>query len=710
MRRVAGRALILVGVLIAGSVTQKSLTGRQNNSREFEWIGSRVGITDKVLPPWTPLVIKTEQDERRSPAVDSVSISCWGRAYEFGSQPFLRQVYSAGRPLLAGPVNLSVRADNQILPWERTETRVLEATPALVRISQTASAGPLRLLANVQLEYDGAIRFDWSLQPQREIEIQELTFNIPLRRQYAKYLYNFPGGWSRKGTNAGLLPPQGYSGAFRPFIWLGDEERGLSWFSESDERWISSDRKRLIAVSARGDQVVLQLHLLDVPTRLGRAFGPITSSSRESLRYVFGFQATPVKPVTKDVWDFRIAHVEATYYGIQERLKIPNEKLDRLAAAGVRTIAFHEHWTDVESYVTTTYGDDLARLVNSCHARGIDLLLYFGFLVSDLAPEWPRLGAQCVVMPREGYEPYDYPPQPKQNAYRVCYNSVWQDRIAVGIADVMDRYHIDGVYLDGTEYVWPCANRAHGCGYARPDGSVAPTYPFWAVRNMMKRIYTIVKTRKPEGQINVHNSTCMTIPTLGWATSYWDGEQFRDLPVQSASTALIPLDVFRTEFMGHQWGVPAEFMSFEEEKKTLFHFREAHAFTLLHDVLGGRSWRIGPSLDLASSLWRLSDDFGRKSAEWLPYWRNSAYVTVEPGEVYTSLYRHPKNGLLAVVSNLGRTEASAAVRFNLQKLRLKRNLLIRDALSGEDLSIEDGLVKLSLRPMQWKILWARERP
>jgi len=98
---------------------------------------------------------------------------------------------------------------------------------------------------------------------------------------------------------------------------------------------------------------------------------------------------------------------------------------------------------------------------------------------------------------------------------------------------------------------------------------------------MVRRIYTIVKGKKPEGQVNVHNSTCMTIPTLGWATSSWDGEQFGSIARGADVTALLPLDAFRCEFMGRQWGVPAEFLCYERPYTT----HEAFSFTLLHDVL-----------------------------------------------------------------------------------------------------------------------------
>ena len=68
----------------------------------------------------------------------------------------------------------------------------------------------------------------------------------------------------------------------------------------------------------------------------------------------------------------------------------------------------------------------------------------------------------------------------------------------------------------------------------------------------------IAKKHNPAGLVNVHQSTYMGIPTLAWATSYWDGEQFTSqegLFVQE----VLPLGAFRSEFMGHQWGIPAEF-------------------------------------------------------------------------------------------------------------------------------------------------------
>lgn len=689
---------------------------QQTSPDKAPWLGTQEGISDQVLAPWSAVQVEK--------GGQTIFVRVAGRSYEFDRLPFPNQIRTADRDVLSAPIRLIARADGREVSWTGGSLQLLEERPDHVRLSSTSSSETLDLSADIRIECDGVIRVDWKLEPRKATRLEALTFEIPLLAEHAKYLYCFMGTyWASKAPFLGLLPPVGYTSAFRPFIWLGDEERGLAWFCESDENWVAADRhlvteiRRSYHSTTQATLVFLRLNLVCDPVDLVPSANPNASAQDGSgsggkiqkqncLTYTFGLQATPVKPITKDVWDYRLFHVDVTLskYGVDTRLKVPDATLDQLAAAGVKTLAFHEHWTDIESYVTTTYGDDLKSLVKCCHQRGMQVLLYLGFLISDLAPEWPEYGDQCVTTPRGGYEPYDYPPQPKQNAYRVCYNSVWQDRLAAGIAELMDEYDIDGVYLDGTQYPSTCSNRRHGCGYVLADGSVASTCPIWAVRNMMKRIYHIVRSRKPDGQINVHNSTCMTIPTLGWATSYWDGEQFRELPNNTSVTEVLPLDAFRTEFMGHQWGVPAEFLSYED-RGILFH--QAYSFTLLHDVLT-RSYTVGPGLELNSALWRLSDEFGRKEAQWLPYWRNAEYVTVQPEGAYASLYRHPSNGVLAVVSNLRRDEAVLHTHLNLDRLGLTGRPSATDALARTPVTIDDdGRIELTLPSFGWRLLWIR---
>ncbi|UCH36567.1 MAG: FAD-dependent oxidoreductase, partial [Armatimonadota bacterium] len=424
------------------------------------WIGSQAGISEEVLPPWTPLVVD------RSEGV--LVVSCWGRSYEFGKWPFPSAITSGGKSLLRGPIEVRVRPTGKVRTWTFEEPELLEARPDRVRLSQKATSNDLVLSAETTIEYDGMMLIRWELTPKRAVPVELLTFEIPLHSERARYIYYYPHyerSWSEH--RPGELTPEGFVDNFRPVMWLGDEERGLEWFAESDENWIADDPSRVTEVKREGDRVVLRLKVVDSSLRLS------PDGDQPSLSYTFGLQATPIAPVEKDAWDYRTFHISQPTFGVETRLDISESQLDALKAAGVRTVAFHEHWTDIESYTETTYGDQLRRFVRACHDRGIQVLIYFGFLISDLAPEWPAYGDECVIQPRGGYEPYNYPPQPLQNAYKVCYRSVWQDFLAHGIARLMADYDLDGVYLDGTADPFDgCVNRKHGCGYVAADGSV----------------------------------------------------------------------------------------------------------------------------------------------------------------------------------------------------------------------------------------------
>lgn len=881
---------------------------------EFPWLESTEGLSDQVLPPWTPLVVTPP-----GPGV-AWSVSCWGRRYDFMESPFPAAIETAGQAILAAPIRAVATVSGQPVTWRGETWSLGEETPARVAFQASLFSKSLVLTAQTTLEYDGLIRVDWDLQPRRQLELEALALEIPLRSQNARYLYHYPGQWG-ESYNAQALPREGFVTGFHPFLWLGDEERGLAWFCESEENWFNADENRATEISREGNAVILRLHLISLPLQL--------DPRRGGFRYTFGFQATPVKPNPEDVWDWRICHggdygietlhpeapttlrypaegnillsqgtvevwvqplfeprqqdhdlfflqlprgdeirwfwpqeggmrllirqqqdrivelemhpvwvpdrfhhlaftwgdairvyqdgrllgeaprsgtfVGSTAGGVLifgspgnhlliDELRISNrprsaeelqqaacaeapfplddavllldhldlgiepgsiehldggyggyastqpvraagdwgwrgkpggiiglgrfrpgrfgralelglEKppLDYLAESGVRTLCIHEQWTDLEGYFSTTHGEKLRSLVQACHARGIRLLVYLGFLFSDLAPEWPEFGEECIIEPRHVYDPYDYPPQPHQKAYTVCYRSVWQDALAWGIARLMDEYDVDGVYLDGTANPWPCHNERHGCGYVRSDGSRGVNYPIFATREMMRRIYTIVKTRKPDGQVNVHQSTCMTIPTLAWATSYWDGEQFGSIEPGPFALETIPLEAFRTEFMGHPWGVPAEFLCYDRP----YTYEQACAFTLLHDVLV-RANGLGPHLELESKLWRLNEEFGRKEAEWIPYWRNGELVTVAPQGAFVSLYRHPVNGVLLVASNLSRETACVAIRLNLERLDLPQNCQAHDALTGKEVNLEEGCWMQPLASLEWRLVWIRE--
>ena len=682
------------------------------------WWRSRAGLDAEAPASWTPLETAADAGGRRT-------VSCWGRSYRFAPGSLLESVTAAGGRMLAAPVRLAGAAGAGPLRFTAERIDQVAAGAGEVVLEQRMTAANLGVHVWAQIEFDGMIRFDVEVSPAGVVDLDALSIDIRIRAEHAAYLYHFPGAWGT-ARNAGALPADPVKMGFRPYVWLGDEERGLAWFAESD-------RDRHVAPGAPGteivrdgDTVALTLHLVSSPLRLApesqrpaawstapelenAAVRDAAATGRRAeryqpLRYTFGLQATPVKAAGHGAWDRRLLHVgpEPPGAGFTAPLTLEPWFLDRCAAAGVRTVVLHEFWTDVESHTIPVDRRLLRDLVRACHERGLEILLYYGFLISGAAPEWRDFGDRCVTMPRYGYPVFHTRPQSDQSAWVVCLNSEWQDFVADSIARAMDEYGIDGVYLDGTEFPAGCINTLHGCGSVRPDGSIAKSYPVFGVRSAMRRIHNAVMKRKPDGQINVHNSTCMVMPTLGFGTSYWDGEQFQDVRGSEDAAQELPLDAFRAEFMGRQWGLPAEFLCYGQG----FTYEQAWAITLIHDVPVRPLNRSGlAELDLASRIWRLMDDFDRGGAEWLPYWRNRDYVRAGAAGIYVSLYRHPQNGVLAVVANLNRTRTPYAISVDWRLLGLDRSgVSIVDAFERSPAPLRGALDRYA-----WRLLWFRPK-
>jgi len=102
------------------------------------------------------------------------------------------------------------------------------------------------------------------------------------------------------------------------------------------------------------------------------------------------------------------------------------------------------------------------------------------------------------------------------------------------------------------------------------------------------------------------------------------------------------------------------------------------------------------------------DAFGRKQATWLPYWKNQEVVTTDSNDTKVSLYSRGAEGLVAVVSNLGKEPREVTARLNLEALKLSGTLSAYDILNEEESDFPaDGVIVRLLNPLEFRILWIR---
>jgi len=597
--------------------------------RPPHWFRSQAGVSDEPPAPFGPVT-------------DGYDVC--GRRYALGEGPVFSQIEALRKPLLAGPMRL---------------------------VSPSAVTG------EVKTEYDGFARFDWTVKPHPgQSTLEGLVLEIPLLPEVARYLYTWPNAYSRQLQ-------ADYESAFQPIVWLGDEEKGLSWLCESDENWRPADPQRAVQVLRGERETVLRVTFVDQPVPL----------PDEGLRYTFALQATPVRPPGRDTWDQRIYADTwcAEGLGLPQRQVNGMPALQWYAKKGVRAVVIVRWW---EAFAYTSpigHEEEFRELVRACHAVGIKVLPYVGgFILSELAPEAAFAKVEMVKQPLVNY-PVRAPNLTPQRGFVACPQGSWQDFLADGIARLIDEYDVDGVYLDSSASPRPCRNELHGCGYTRPDGVRSPTYPVFAVRRNHQRIYNVVKARKPDGLIDLHVSNCMNGLALSYVTSYWVGEH---MPAAAFKPDVLPLDRFRTEFMGANWGVPSDMLFY-----TMRDYRKCCALAVLHDV----PVRVDnvTQLDLQSQLWELHDRYPYKQAEWLPYWRNDGCVKVSPEGCYASLYRHDHEGVLTFVSNLSREDGEVRAELNLTKLGLTGEVSAEDALTGAPLTMQDGVLTVNLASQDW---------
>ena len=581
---------------------------------------------------------------------------------------FGTDVGKAGRP----PPFTPVQRDGNVVRVIGREYRLTEAG----LIAQVAAAGeellarPMRfstdgeVTCKAEVDYDGLVMMRCRLKGYAT----RLALEVPVRPSHARYLHVWAGHAKHSGNR-----PSRYATSFAPVLWLGDDRRGMSFLCESPQHWMPADPDRAIEIVEEDGAAVLRLNLVGRP--------------RTGGEFVFAFHATPVKPIRKDGWDTRIG-VPPDYGFDYDLLTKPIEgenAITWLAGQGVATL-LATNWTDVMTYPWPIGKEDEFRaLIERCHANGIRVVPYLGYQINEAAPEYAAMRDEVIRLPKHA-SPDIYPGmKDPQMVNTVCLRSVWTDALAWYVDRMMREYDIDGVYLDSPNMPFACTNEAHGCGYRDAGGKLRPTYPVFAVREAFRRLYSVVKTHKPDGIVDSHVYDCMNSGTLSFATSYWNGEQ---LGHAEHGAEGLPLDRFRAEMMGVNWGVPADFLHYR-----LGDYNTACAIALLHDVTV-RSYTLQHK-KINGALYRLAADFGRAEATFKPYWTKP--VPDVPVNCHASVYEHPRNGRLVLVSNLGREKATVSVAGE----------SVVDGLTREP--VRDG--RVDLEPMGWRYLWvARAQP
>ena len=500
--------------------------------QRFEWERNTIGTSDLILPPFTPI------------SVDGRTVSSVLREHEMNDVGLWDQVVAKGSPLLAGPMRFEATRDGRTVTPTDATFAFTDTSKTSVNMSASFAIGKTKVQTTSRMEYDGMMTCQVQLEGG---QLDQLDLIIPVkdamaplahmcgercRENYAGYT---PEGQGVVWDSSQILKREVLT-PFVPYIWLGEEERGICWFAETDHGWALDGESPCQQLERDGDVLTLRIRLIQKPTPL---------ATPRSLR--FGLQATPVKPmpVRPDHWR-RWSEVDlegamqviiagsSSYAGslyhdpfpYQRDLTIWHE-LATCRKTGKVNREFIERW--VSRYPEELLAGDGREHWTRCVAAGQHFasrqserfLLYVqGRGITFATPEFQTFQDEWTFM---DYNSRAWPMGPRDG---LSYSSgpvrSWQDYNLWWLKQQMEIF-TDGLYFD-CFYILPNKDRIMSDAYRLPDGRIQPGLPILDQREMTKRTATMYLEAGRHPMIGPHMTNSTIMPMMSFAQFGLDWE------------------------------------------------------------------------------------------------------------------------------------------------------------------------------------------
>ena len=652
------------------------------------WEGNNIGKSDTVPVPWTPIIVD-----------DNNTVNIWGRQYVLGKTGLPEKITSQGRSITGGHVKFVVRDQSgQWTPMSGEEINWLQKNDTVVEYTSVFSDGEVQIDLKGTIEYDGFFWFDIKCIPLNGSPFQkDVAFEIPINCEVVKLV----NGGTAFLNNSGIIPESGWKKNLLgewPVFWFGDESGGIQWFADDLRGWSLKDYRNSAEIIIRGAQPCVRIRLIDA-----------ASQEKRERNIGFGIMATPVK-------------------------ELPSKWRTDLRSNGKKL----KLWWQGD-YITKLYGyPEMVKGFREKYAakmkQGTNWLPYLSFLTTNpYSPEYKYFGENWRRLPQERkkvnqehsvakkWGSYVYI-CPSSKSYRDFY--MWKLKGFVEDAD------LHGLYFDFVQPQYRCSNTAHGCGWKDSNGDLRGTLRIRGMRKLAKRIYTMLKEHDQNAPIVYHDSGLLVAPIHGFAEMTWDGEHHVHYVAQHRHYyGLISLEQYRVNFVPRTWGIVTcvlpQFLRsimllkpediekagsldqyranhYKKNKKAIWHLA---GLALLHDGAIDVGWAqsVAPAV---YGIRKIQDDFGwGDDLEFLPYWDSNTPCRIEnpiSKDIVISAYRNSKGVMLVPFNNTDKPIKAVII---IEKgLEIPESAILTDAVTGQPIPCQNGLVKLNLDSRSYAIL------
>ena len=208
-------------VLIRSDGERKRLK-RKFYRPETKWHGNLLGLEDRVPEPWTPLSIDSSR-----------TVKMWGREYHFDESPLPIRILHQGESVLRSGPELIIQTPDGKAVIEYSHTSVTEKPTSIV-MKGTGKASTFTLDWTTRIEFDGMIRFDFTINGEPVIESMKLAWDVA--PEFSKYLLTPLLKTADQGVHA--FPINLNSRGSVSQLWLTSARKGFCWTLEHDANWV----------------------------------------------------------------------------------------------------------------------------------------------------------------------------------------------------------------------------------------------------------------------------------------------------------------------------------------------------------------------------------------------------------------------------------------------------------------------------------------
>ena len=574
-----------------------------------DWMNNTVGVSDDVIPPWTPVEVKGSD------------VGVWNRTLTLDGLGLARKVINGGVAQLATPMRLVAVQNGREIEVHPGEATVGRHVAAATDFTGSAEAAGLRFAAKTRVEFDGFVNVHLDVAPggKEPARVDRLYLEIALPAREATHFCTTAGGWSAvhdvlpdhwssQTTASGMLV-----GDFVPYIWLTNSDRAFLWFADHDQGWNHEPDKALPTqeIVRKEGKVFLRVNFFEIPTEV-----------KEPRTITWGWQTFPSRPLPPG-WRATycasrppVPHTRNSYFWIDA---------DWAVLWPYYCSPFPWHLDKSRTLLAQAASDARHRPCVGSIAHSIGRYQdYEGHQFPGLAVDW---GASPGQMGNA-----DVTASKGPNDFRLWHYQRWVREAG-----------FRGLYVD-ENYLGLEDNFLTGNAYWRPDGSLQRAYNYLGLRDYFKRL-KVMFHQNHVALPNLWQHISSGAAYHAWLGDiFFEGENVEPTDLNFDYLEVLPAGRLRAIGSSVCAGGVMTMMCQSDRHRSPWFAKHNHQFlgwVMAHDVLP-EQLPLYPKLVEAGHLW--ADE-----VRFLPYWKQSPFTTKQ-AECLVSAHLADGRALLWVVN------------------------------------------------------------